>query len=381
MSSIQIPLVDLKLQHQDLLPELMPKIEKIFTDAAFIGGAEKELFEKEFAELIGSKHCIGVANGTDALFLIMKAMGLGRGDKVITVANSFIASSETISAVGATPVFVDADPENYLIDLNKYEEVLKNQSSKGEIKAAVMVHLYGQIVDMPRLIEISNRYNVKIIEDCAQSHLASIDNKKSGTWGVAGSFSFYPGKNLGAAGDAGAIVCDDDELARKIKMYANHGRIDKYNHVFEGYNSRLDNLQAAVLRVKLKRIHKWTNLRQEKAEIYDSLLSEVSGVVKPKLPAKGRHVFHLYTVLVKNRDHIIKEMKNRGIEVGVHYPIMLPALKAYEYLNLKAKDFPVADRLQNEIMSLPLYPEITLEQQKIVVENLKNILAGIGTFK
>jgi dTDP-4-amino-4,6-dideoxygalactose transaminase len=378
MTSEKIPLMDLKKQHQSIMPEIKAKVESIFTECSFIGGPEKELFEKEFATLMGSKHCVGVANGTDALFLIMKALGIGHGDKVLTVANSFISSSETISATGATPVFVDVDPETYLVDLNKYEEILKSSAHDGKIKAAIMVHLYGQIIDMPKLLEISNRYNVKIIEDCAQSHLASIGGKKSGTWGVAGSFSFYPGKNLGAAGDAGAIVCDDDELTQKIRMYANHGRIDKYNHVMEGYNSRLDSLQAAVLRIKMKHIEKWTELRQEKAAIYDELLTGLSEVTKPKLPAKERHVFHLYTVLVKNRDQVLKYLKDQGIEASVHYPIMLPALKAYDYLNLNLNDFPVAGRLQNEVMSLPLYPEITIEQQQRVVETLKK---AVDTFK
>lgn len=376
MTTEKIPLMDLKKQHQAIMTEIKAKVENIFTECSFIGGPEKDLFEKEFATLMGSKHCIGVANGTDALFLIMKAVGIGKGDKVVTVANSFIASSETISATGATPVFVDADAETYLVDLNKYEEILKSNVNNGTIKAAIMVHLYGQIIDMPKLLEISNRYNVKIIEDCAQSHLASINGKKSGTWGIAGSYSFYPGKNLGAAGDAGAIVCDDDELTQKIRMYANHGRIDKYNHVMEGYNSRLDTLQAAVLRIKMKHIEKWTELRKEKATVYDELLTGLAEVTKPKLPAKERHVFHLYTILVKNRDQIVKYMKEQGIEVGVHYPIMLPALKAYDYLNLNANDFPVANRLQHEVMSLPLYPEITIEQQRRVVETLKKAVGS-----
>lgn len=364
--------MDLKKQYQQIQSEIDVKLKQIFTECSFIGGVEKDSFEKEYAQLMGAKHCIAVANGTDALFLIMKAMGIGKGDKVITVANSFIASSETISAVGAIPVFVDVDEKNFLIDLNKLETLLSEKAQSENIRAIVLVHLYGHIVDMPKLLKITERFNVKVIEDCAQSHLASIDGKKSGTWGVAGSFSFYPGKNLGAAGDAGAIVTDNDELAVKIRMLANHGRIDKYNHIMEGFNSRLDSIQAAILRIKLKHIGAWTEKRKEKAHIYNELLNGISGVVKPQLPIREQHVFHLYTVRVKNRDEVVKKMKEKGIEVGVHYPIMLPALKAYDYLGYKESDFPVAARLQNEIMSLPLYPEITLEQQKHVVEVLRS---------
>ncbi|MEK6628267.1 MAG: DegT/DnrJ/EryC1/StrS family aminotransferase [Bdellovibrionota bacterium] len=374
MNSEKIPLMDLKKQYQQIQPEIDAKLKQIFTECSFIGGVEKDSFEIEYAKLMGAKHCIGVANGTDALFLIMKAMQVGKGDKVITVANSFIASSETISATGATPIFVDVDEKNFLIDLNKLENLLKMKAVSNNIKAIVLVHLYGHIVDMPRLLEITDKYNVKVIEDCAQSHLASIGGKKSGTWGVAGSFSFYPGKNLGAAGDAGAIITDDDELAQKIRMLANHGRIDKYNHVIEGFNSRLDSIQAAVLRIKLKYIEAWTEKRKEKALIYNELLAQVPEVIRPNLPDRERHVFHLYTLRVKNRDEVVKQMKAEGIEVGVHYPIMLPALKAYEYLKCTPNDFPVANVLQNEIMSLPLYPEITLEQQKRIVEVLTKIV-------
>lgn len=373
MHSQKIPLMDLKKQYEQIQPEIDTKLKQIFSECSFIGGAEKESFESEYAKLMGSKYCIGVANGTDALFLIMKALGIGNGDKVVTVANSFIASSETISATGATPVFIDADEKNFLIDLNKMEDLLKAKAQSDNIKALVLVHLYGQIVDMPQLLKITDKYNVKVIEDCAQSHLAAIGGKKSGTWGVAGSFSFYPGKNLGAAGDAGAIITDNDELAQKIRMLSNHGRIDKYNHLFEGFNSRLDNIQAAILRVKLKYIEKWTEQRKDKAHIYDELLMGASNVMRPVLPERERHVFHLYTIRVKNRDMVVKKMKDQGIEVGVHYPIMLPALKAYDYLGYTEKDFPVAARLQNEIMSLPLYPEITLEQQKRIIEVLTKV--------
>lgn len=368
--------MDLKKQYQQIQPEINSVLHKIFEDCAFIGGSEKDSFEIEYAKLMGSKHCIGVANGTDALFLIMKAMGIGAGDEVVTVANSFIASSETISAAGARPVFVDADEKDFLIDLKKLEKVLEKDAVTKKIKALILVHLYGHIADMPKVMDLAKKYNIQVIEDCAQSHLASVGGKKCGTWGAAGSFSFYPGKNLGAAGDAGAIICNDDELAKKIRMFANHGRIDKYNHVIEGFNSRLDSIQAAVLRIKMKYIESWTEKRKEKAHLYNELLAKVPQVIRPILPSIEKHVFHLYTVRVQNRDEVVKKMKEAGIEVGVHYPIMLPALKAYDYLKYSASDFPVANRLQNEIMSLPLYPEITPDQQKYVVDTLTKIVQG-----
>lgn len=370
----KIPLMDLKAQFKKIQPEINIALEKIFADCSFIGGYEKDQFEKEFAEMMGVKYCIGVANGTDAIFLILKSMGIGQGDSVITVANSFISSSEAVSATGAKPIFIDVDEKNFLIDIDLLEKYLIENKVSKNIKALVLVHLYGQIANMDRITEICNKFQIQIVEDCAQSHLASFNGRIAGSWGAAGSFSFYPGKNLGAAGDAGAITTNDDELYKKMKMMANHGRIEKYNHVFEGFNSRLDNIQAAVLRVKMKYIKQWTELRKDKAIIYDQLLENVSGVIKPILPDREKHVYHLYTVRVKNRDQVLERLKQNGIEASVHYPISLPMLKAYSYLNHTAADFPVSLKLQEEILSLPLYPEITLEQQKHVVSILEKSL-------
>lgn len=380
----KIPLVDLKAQHTKLWPELSQKIEKVFADCAFIGGEEKEAFEKEFAELMGAQYCIGVGNGTDSLSLIMKSLGIGRGDEVITVANSFFASSETIGTSEAKPVFIDCHPQTLLMDLDKtehYLEVRQKSGTASSIKAILVVHLYGRIVDMPRVLEIAKKYNLFVIEDCAQSHLASIQGKKSGTWGNAGSFSFYPGKNLGAAGDAGAIITNDAVLARKMKMMANHGRSDKYNHQFEGYNSRLDNLQAAILRVKLKYIQEWTEARRQKAKTYHQLLEGVAGVIRPELPPHEQHVYHHYIIRVKNRDQIIDVMKKAGVEVGIHYPIMLPALEAYKNHGYRADDYPVANLYQHEILSLPMFPELTDQNQSYVIDTLKLALKNHPTEK
>lgn len=373
----KIPLVDLKAQHSKLWPEISKKIEKVFADCAFIGGEEKESFEKEFAVLMGAPFCIGVGNGTDSLSIIMKSLGIGRGHEVITVANSFFASSETIGTCDAKPVFIDCHPQTMLMDLDKTEQYLQSRHKNGTlntVKALLVVHLYGRIVDMPRVMEIAQKFNLFVIEDCAQSHLSSIGGKKSGTWGNAGSFSFYPGKNLGAAGDAGAIVTNDPVLAQKMKMMANHGRSDKYNHQFEGYNSRLDNLQAAVLRVKLNYIQEWTAARRQKAQTYHRLLEGVVGVIRPELPPTEQHVFHHYIVRVKNREKIADAMKKAGIEVGIHYPIMLPALEAYKNHGYRAEDYPISNQYQHEILSLPMFPELTDQNQSYVIDTLKTAL-------
>ena len=264
------------------------------------------------------------------------------------------------------------------MDLDKTEKLLESRQANGTIgtvKAMLVVHLYGRILDMPRVMAIAKKYNLFVIEDCAQSHLASIGGKKCGTWGDAGSFSFYPGKNLGAAGDAGAITTNNPDLAKHMKMMANHGRIDKYNHQFEGYNSRLDNLQAAVLRVKLNYIQEWTDARRQKAQTYSKLLDGVTGVICPELPPTEQHVYHHYIIRVKNRDKIVDVMKKNNIEVGIHYPIMLPALEAYKNSGYSNRDYPVADQYQHEILSLPMFPELTDQNQKFIVETLKLALA------
>jgi dTDP-4-amino-4,6-dideoxygalactose transaminase len=373
---MKIPLMDIQAQYLSVKDEIDPVVAKIMHDAAFIGGPEKDSFELEYSKAFKVDHTIGVGNGTDAIFLVLKALGIGAGDEVITQANSFIASSEAITAAGARVVFCDVDEQTSLLDFNKLESLLKKGSVKsgGKIKAILPVHLYGRVHDMDALMNIALKYGVEVIEDTAQAHLARWSGKAAGSFGVAGTFSFYPGKNLGAFGDAGAIVTNNADLAQKIRKLANHGRTQKYDHDIEGYNSRLDALQAAVLRIKLRHLPAWTSARQERALHYHKLLEGVSGVIRPELPPVEQHVFHLYTIRVKNRDQVLKKLHEKHIHASIHYPIALPMLKAYSYLGHKPSDFPVSVKLAEEILSLPLYPELSLEAQKHVVKTLKEVL-------
>ncbi len=375
---MKIPLMDIQAQYLSVKNEIDEVVHKVMNEAGFIGGPEKDNFEKEYSELFGARHTIGVGNGTDAIFLVLKALGIGPGDEVVTAANSFIASSEAVTAVGAKVVFCDVDEKTFLMDLNKLEDILKKKSvrSGGKIKAVLPVHLYGRVCDMSKIMELAEKYGVKVIEDTAQAHLAKWNGKTAGTFGAAGTFSFYPGKNLGAFGDAGAVVTNDTDLAEKIRKLANHGRAHKakYEHEIEGFNSRLDSLQAAVLRVKLRHLKKWTEARQEKAQTYDRMLNSLENVIRPEIPGKDQHVFHLYVVRVRNRDEVYQNLQKKNVLAGIHYPIALPYLKAYEYMGHSAGDFPVALKLSKEILSLPLYPEMTLEAQSEVVRSLKESL-------
>lgn len=367
---MEINFVDLKKQYENIKEEIDAAIQEVIENTAFIKGKYVENFENKFAEKLGIKHCIGVGNGTDALIISLKTLGVGYGDEVITAANSFIATSEAISAVGAKVVFVDVNPKTYTIDINKIEERITSKT-----KAIIPVHLYGQPADMEEIISIAKKYNLFLIEDTAQAHFAKYFYKQqwkfAGTMGDIGTFSFYPGKNLGAYGDGGAIVTNNDEFARVARMYANHGRIAKYDHEFEGYNSRLDGLQAAILSVKLKYIDDWTQKRREIANFYTELLAGVGDIVVPFANEKAMPVWHLYVIRTKFRDEIKSFLTEKGITTGIHYPIALPNLKAYKYLGYSEKDFPFATQLQNEILSLPIYPEIQKKQIIYIYNNIK----------
>lgn len=366
MNMIKVPFVDLKAQYLTIKEEIDSAIKKVIEDTSFIGGEPVNQFESEFAKTYGIAHCVSVANGTDSLFIIMKMLGIGIGDEVITVANSWISSSETISQTGAKPVFIDIDPDYYSID----ESLIESKITK-RTKAIIPVHLHGQVVNMDSIMDIANRYNLLVIEDCAQSHFSEFKNKRVGTFGIAASLSFYPGKNLGAYGDAGCIITNNQELATKCRMYARHGALEKHKHQVEGINSRLDGLQAAILSAKLPYILKWTDARIKCADMYDSLLSDVAEIVIPKRRPFTKHTFHLYVVRAENRNELIKFLKDNFIETAIHYPTALPNLKAYEYLGHKPNDFPIASAYQNQILSLPIYPELNKEQILYVVEMIK----------
>ncbi len=369
---MEIPFVDLKQQYNSIKKEVDSAINDIIENTAFIKGKAVADFETSYAKAIGVKHCIGVGNGTDALVISMKALGIKPGDEVITAANSFIATSEAISAVGAKVVLVDINPDTYNIDINQTEKKITKKT-----KVIIPVHLYGQPADMESILAITNNYNLKVIEDSAQAHLAEYQFSSSkwqmtGTMGDMATFSFFPGKNLGAYGDAGAIVTDDAALAEKARMYANHGRIAKYDHEFEGYNSRLDGLQAAILNVKLKYIKSWTNQRRNVAKLYTSLLKDIPEIVCPQVENKYRPAWHLYVIRTEKRDELQTFLKSKGIATGIHYPIALPNLKAYQYLGHSPGDFPVATSFQNQILSLPVFPEISEKQIHYIVNNIRS---------
>ena len=367
-SSMKVPFVNLQAQYMTIEKEIEQAIADVIAKAVFIGGAYVSQFEEDFADYCSARYCIGVGNGTDAIYIVLRALGIGPGDEVITVANSFIATSEAITMTGAKVVFADCDPVTYNIDTEQVSRLLTSRT-----RAIVPVHLYGRPADMLSLNNLASKHGLFIVEDAAQAHGAEINGRRVGTFGQAGCFSFYPAKNLGAYGDGGAIVTNDEALATKCRMIANHGRISKYDHEFEGTNSRLDTLQAAILKVKLKHLETWTEKRTVAADCYRDLLKDAP-VLTPAVPEGTRHVYHLFVVRVKDREAVMKELSNRGIETGIHYPIALPNLMAYRYLGHRPEDFPVATAYSQEILSLPMFPEISKEQLQYVCNQVKNVM-------
>ena len=365
---MKTPFVDLKAQYFSIQEEIDQAISNVIQDSAFIGGKYAKVFEKNFADYIGVKYCIGVGNGTDALCIALKALGIIKGDEVITAVNTFIATSEAITMTGAKTVFVDCDKDTYNIDVNQIENAISSKT-----RAIIPVHLYGQPADMDRIIEIAREHDLFIIEDAAQAHGAAYNGENVGALGDMACFSFFPGKNLGAYGDAGAVLTDNDKLAEKVRMMANHGRKDKYGHQFEGVNSRLDGLQAAVLDVKLKHLEDWTARRREVARMYDDGLKGV--VVTPASSDDSRHVYHLYVVRVKEREKIRNFLSERGISTGIHYPTPLPFLAAYRDMNHIASDFPIAYAYKDEILSLPMHGDLSDDQVGFVIQSLKDAVA------
>lgn len=352
---MNVPFLDLSIQHRLIKDELDRVFDEIIGTTAFIQGEQVERFEREFADYVHSRHAIGVANGTDALHLSLRACGIGPGDEVITAANTFIATTEAISAVGATIVLVDMDPVSYTIDPAKIEASITPRT-----KAIIPVHLYGQPADMAAIMDIADRHGLLVVEDACQAHGARYGEKRVGTIGAVGCFSCYPGKNLGAYGDAGIIVTDDDAIADRIRLLANHGSRKKYEHEIEGWNSRLDTLQAAVLRLKLKHLDHWNVERQEIARRYTEALAG-SGVRPPSI-VHGDHVWHLYVVETPDRVALSAALSDQGIATAVHYPVPLHLHAAYRELGYPAGSFPVSERAAGRILSLPMYPGMTPEQ-------------------
>ena len=362
----KIPFVDLNAQYHTLKPEMDAAIQSVLDRSAFILGPEVAAFERAFAEYIGVKHAIGVSSGTDALCMALHACGIGPGDEVITVPNTYIATCEAISQVGSTIRWVEADERTYNMNPANIESAIASKT-----KALLPVHLYGQPADMEPIMQIARKHGLKVIEDCAQAHGAKYRGQKVGTFGALACFSFYPGKNLGAYGDGGAVTTNDDEIADKVRLLRNHGQREKYVHLIEGYCHRLDNLQAAVLGVKLPHLDEWNARRRQVARMYDELLSAVPEVVTPHVSPDAESVYHLYVVQVPNRDRVRAALKADGIETGIHYPIPLHEQPAYKRLGHKPQDFPVSHSLGSKILSLPMFPELTRSQIEFVVVRLK----------
>lgn len=356
---MKIPFVDLKTQYLSIKEDIDKAIADVLNTTAFIGSSGNKFvseFEKSFAQYLGIKHCIGCANGTDSLEILLKAYGVGKGDEVIVPALTWISTSEAVSNVGATPVFVDIHPDYYTIDVGKIEKKISPAT-----KAIIPVHLYGLPVEMDEVMAISKKNNLIVIEDCAQAHGAVYKTRKVGTIGHAASFSFYPGKNLGAYGDAGCMVTNDDAIAEQCKMIANHGQIKKHQHRMEGRNSRLDGLQAAVLSVKLKYLDQWNGIRNKNAEYYKIQLN--SDKLKFQLvPDYSQHVYHIFSLQHEKRDEILAMLNSNDIEAAIHYPVALPFIEAYSHLGFSKKDFPVAFEVTSRIISLPMYPELSLNE-------------------
>jgi dTDP-4-amino-4,6-dideoxygalactose transaminase len=368
---MKVPFVDLKAQYESIRTSIDEAISNVISETAFIGGKYVKEFEAVFAETYGVSHVVSCANGTDSLYIIMKMLGIGEGDEVITVANSWISSSETITQAGARPVFVDIHPDYYSMDESQLEQAINSKT-----KAVIAVHLQGQMCAIDTIKSICDKYGIYLIEDCAQSHLSELNGIRAGLTGIAASFSFYPGKNLGAYGDAGCIITNDGELATKCRMFANHGALKKHHHIIEGINSRMDGLQAAILAAKLPYLREWTDKRVVNAGLYDKYLEGVKDIVIPAVRPSSLHSYHLYVIRSTRRDELMGFLKDKGVETAVHYPTALPNLPCYQYLGYTKNDFPVASAYQEQILSLPMYPELTEEKISYVAGCIKSFFSN-----
>ena len=412
---MNIPFLDLITPHQELEEELVEVFRESLRNASFVGGPQVQGFEQEFAQFCETKYCVAVNSGTDALRFALIAAGIGFGDEVITVPNTFIATTEAISQTGATPAFVDIDERTYNIDPNKLEDYLKRKfnrnsqvasrtgstrSSKLESrngnspltpgasrltrrpKAVLPVHLYGQPADMDSILEIADRYGLMVIEDACQAHGALYYSRKDERWrkagsmGLAAGFSFYPGKNLGACGEGGAVTTNDELIAQKVRMLRDHGQAQKYYHEFEGYNGRLDALQCGILRIKLKHLSDWNEKRRHNALLYTQLLTRnpeqvTCNMITPYVPSWAKPVFHLYVMRAEKRDELQKNLSENGISTGLHYPIPLHLQKAYANDGFREGDFPNAEKVASEILSLPMFPNLTKDQIEFAAEKIR----------
>ena len=361
-----VPFADLQLQYQTIKGEIDGAIAAVIRDNAFIRGPYVDAFEREFADVADARHCISCANGTDALYLAMAALKVKPGDEVITTAHSWISTSAMITHAGARPVFCDTDRATFTIDPKAIEAAI-TQHTVGIIP----VHLYGQPADMDAIMAIADKHKLWVIEDCAQAHLARFRGRQVGTFGHAATYSFYPGKNLGAMGDAGAILTNDADLGEHMAMLARHGGLVKHQHQIEGINSRLDGLQAAILSAKLPHLAGWTKARQDAAEVYDAGLNQIEDVTVPEVAPGRSHVYHLYTIRHPRRDALAAHLNANGVQTAINYPTALPLLPAYSRFRHRPEDFPNAVSDQGRILSLPMFAEITADQQAQVIDLIK----------
>ena len=369
--SAPVPFLDLRAHHEPFMEEFVGAFRRVAETSAFAGGPFVAAFEKEFAAFCGAKHCIAVGNGTDALWLSLLALGVGPGDEVITVPNSFMATAEAISYCGAKPVFVDVDEETYTMDVTQLEKAITVRT-----RAIIPVHLYGQMADMDAILAIAARYGVPVVEDACQAHGAKRNGRTAGTAGATGCFSYYPGKNLGAFGEAGGITTNDSELCTKMQVLRDHGQAKKYFHSMIGWNARMDGIQGAILSIKLRHLAAGNESRRQHAEMYDSLLADEPRIITPASAAGTENVHHIYPVRVANRDQVLAKMNARGLNCAIHYPVPIHLQEAYAGLGLKAGSFPVVERVAGELLSLPMYPELKPEQVQRVAEGLKECVAG-----
>jgi dTDP-4-amino-4,6-dideoxygalactose transaminase len=364
-----VKFIDLHAQYSSIKNEVDNAIQTVINESAFIGGKYVKQFEDEFSDYLNSPYCVAVGNGTDALEISLEALCLPMGSEIIVPANSFIASAESVTRSGCKIIFCDVNDDDYTINIDDLKCRITPNTS-----AILAVHLYGHPCDMNQLIQLANLYNLKVIEDCAQAHGAEYKGKKVGTIGDIGCFSFYPGKNLGAYGDGGAIVTNDEELAVKCRMIANHGRLHKYDHIFEGRNSRLDGLQASILSVKLSYLDDWTNQRILIADTYLELLSVIDSITLPVRKEWAKHVYHLFVIRHQYRDLLKSNLKDVGVETGIHYPTVLPKLEAYRYLN-QNNEKGRAWLHDNELLSLPIGEHLTIKSVEYVVTKINVILS------
>jgi len=363
---MKVPFLDLKAQYNTIKDEIAPALQQVLDNTAFAGGPFVAQFEKEFAAFCGAKHAVGVGNGTDALWMALLALGVGPGDEVITQPDTFIATAEAISYCGATPVFCDVEEKTYNMDPAKLEAAITPKT-----KGVIPVHLFGQTADIDPITEIARKRNLFVVEDASQAHGAEYKGRKAGSMGVAGCFSFYPGKNLGAYGEAGAVVTSDDALADKMRMLRDHGSAKKYYHTHVGFNCRMDGFQGAVLSVKLKHIDTWNEGRRKNARLYNESLKGTPGVILPQEVDYAKHVYHIYAIRVKERDALISKLGEKEIGTNIHYPVPVHLQQAYSSMGLREGSFPAAERCAAEFVSLPMFPELTAEQIRYVSDEVK----------